>query len=104
MEEKVRRAVKEGTDITGIRLITLAYNGTDQLDIMPLRWLKQKTVRERLPLVVGIANGMEEAMEVAAQMVSDAVRSTGRCDLRTWLPEADRDGTLAALLQKTQEE
>ena len=103
MEKKIRRAVEKGKTIDGIRLITLSSNGTDQLDILPLHWLKQKALRESLPVIAGFANGREEALRVVAQMVTDAVRSTGKCDLRTWLPEADRDGTLAALMRSRTE-
>ena len=97
MERKIRRAVTRGRNIPGIHLITLASNGTDQLDILPLYYLKQKELRDRLPVVAGFANGREEALEVVARMMTDAFRHTGTCDVRTWLPEADRTGVLAEL-------
>ena len=101
MEKKIRRAVAGGKHIPpGIHLITLAANGIDQLDILPLYYLKQKTLRERLPVIAGFANGREEALSVVMKMASDAFRSTGTCNLRTWLPEADRNGELADLTKE----
>ena len=89
MEKKIRRSVERGKDIPGIRLITLASNGVDQLDIIPLFCLKQKQVRERLPVIAGFAGSREEALEVVRRMIGDAVRDTGCCDLRRWLTETD---------------
>lgn len=102
LEKKIRRAVRSGRIVSGletVRLITLASNGTDQLDILPVHWLKQKPLREQLPLIVGFANGREEAFQVVTRMVSDVMRTTGGCDLCSWLPVADRDGTLERLMQ-----
>ena len=89
MEKKIRRYVERGKDIPGVRLITLASNGVDQLDIIPLLCLKQKIVRERLPVIAGLAGSREEAIEVVREMIGDAVRDTGSCDLRSWLVRTD---------------
>ena len=104
MERKIRKAVAKGRNIPGIHLITLASNGTDQLDILPLYYLKQKELRDRIPVIAGFANGREEALEIVSQMMTDAFLHTGKCDLRAWLPEADRSGILAELTENFAQE
>ena len=53
--KEIDRAIRRGTFIPGLYLITFAANGYDQLDIMHARYLLEKRVRKELPLIAGIA-------------------------------------------------
>ena len=60
-----------------IYLITLAANGQDMLDIIHSAYLKQPAVRRNLPMIVGIAKGYDEALELVQQMLSETYQATG---------------------------
>ncbi len=68
-----------------IYLITLAANGQDMLDIIHSAYLKQPAVRRNLPMIVGIAKGYDEALELVQQMLSETYQATGTCRIPEYL-------------------
>ena len=92
MERQARRAISRGTSIPGLYLITFASNGTDQLDVIHSRFLLQKKVRKQLPVIAGFGIGKEETMELVTEIVRDAFRSTGNCDLQRYLLSIQPEG------------
>ena len=66
-------------------VITLAYNGKDQLDIRPAASLARSYLREGGPLIVAVCSGKKEAMRMLERMVQDCCRQTGDVNLREWL-------------------
>ena len=90
--EEVLRAVRDRRPYAGLYLITFASNGIDQLDILHSLFLRQQTVRDRLPLIVGAAFGREEAFRTVEQIAADAYRTTGACDLKAFLLKRDTTG------------
>ncbi len=85
---EIDRAVRRGTYIPGLYLITYAANGYDQLDIMHARYLLIKRVRKELPLIVGIAIGRDEAFGLIERIAGDCYRATGAMDFRAYLGES----------------
>lgn len=83
--QEILSALKEGKTMPGLYLITFAQSGTEQLDIVPSFTLIQKTVRRRLPVIAGAAIGRSEAMELVAEMASEAMKETGDCRLQEYL-------------------
>lgn len=82
---KIIRKLKKNTIQPGIYVITLAENGQDMLDILPSVMLQQTKVREQLPMIVGLAKGKREALELARQIVQDTFDATGGCDVPGYL-------------------
>lgn len=68
----------------GIRLITLASNEQNLLDIIPAVSYLQKGLAGLSPDIVGVAKGQEEAEALAAQIVSDVWKQSGGFDVRAY--------------------
>ena len=70
-----------------IYLVTLASNGKDLFDILPSHLLKQKALRRNLPMIVGIAVGYEEAVDLVVGIVEETIQKTGGTDVRQYLKD-----------------
>lgn len=70
---------------SGIYVIIPAANGNNILDIYPAITLSQPIYQEEEFLIIGIAWGYWEALEVAAMIVDDMYRETGGFDLYAFL-------------------
>ncbi len=84
---RIRKRLDAGRTDVGHYLITLASNGTDELDIIPSGLLTQSFLRERLPMIVGVASGRKEALRLVTAIAGDCVRQTGDVRIREWLTE-----------------
>lgn len=82
---KIIRKLKRNAGQMDIYLITLASNGKDMLDIIHSAYLKQPAVRRSLPMIVGIAKGYEEALDMVEQMLMETYRETGECRIPEYL-------------------
>jgi hypothetical protein len=81
----ISKALDHGLPFPGLYVITFSSNEIDQLSIMDTKYLLKKRVRERLPEVVALAMGRQDAFELVRKMAEDAFRSTGGCDLKEHL-------------------
>jgi hypothetical protein len=83
-EEIISRA--ERMDFArGLYLITLASNGNDQLDLVRAASIVGKTNAVRhMPLIVGIAIGKNEAVEVAMEIARCVYVENRAPDIRSW--------------------
>lgn len=84
------RKLKSGRPAFGLYLLTYAVHPEDQLDILNAEMLHLPLIRERLPEIVGLALGKEEAMEVVAAIAEETFQQTGKCDLRSFLSENEK--------------
>lgn len=81
------RRLNNQKPVIGIHLVTLASNEKNQLDIISAYHLLQPVVYRRCPMVVGIARGYDEAVELVAQITEDALSHTGEADIRNYLKQ-----------------
>lgn len=86
-KKKIIRKLKTGAGMIDVWVITEAANGADVFDIVSSAWLKQPAVRKNLPMIVGIAKGYEEAVELVVQIAEETYRQTGACDIRKYLKD-----------------
>lgn len=86
-ERRIRRKIEKGRIIPGIFLITYASNPDNQLDIIPSALLKQKTVYQRCPMIIGIASGYEEALEIVSGLADQAYRQEEAESIRSYLKQ-----------------
>lgn len=86
-ERRVRRQLEKGLVKKPYYLITLASNGVDCLDIVHSFFLKQRVLRERLPMVVGVAETKQEALDIVRIIAVDCFVATGGADIRAFLKE-----------------
>ncbi|MBR2189382.1 MAG: hypothetical protein IJ860_08275 [Eubacterium sp.] len=85
--DEIREDIElEEFDFPGLYLITLASNHIDQLDIFAAsRLIGRKAAARRMQMLVGVALGKEEAMDVLQTIARDTVSETGGCDMRSYL-------------------
>lgn len=89
-KKKIIRKLKINAGMLDVYLVTLASNRRDMLDIISSAYLKQAAVRRQLPMIVGIACGYEEAVELAVQMVREAYEKTGKADVPGYLAQKSK--------------
>lgn len=86
-EEIIRDAADEQFD-RELRLITLAPNGIDQLNIVcPKRVIGKRSALAHMEMVVGIALGHTEALDVIAAIARTTLEERGDCDMRSYFAE-----------------
>lgn len=84
-EKHIRRKVNAGKPAIGVYLITLAANPQNHLEIISAIQLQQKMIRERCPMIVGLAEGYEEALELIEKIAIEVYKETGEMDIRSWI-------------------
>lgn len=62
-----------GIGMTGITYIMFSSNNKDIFDIYPASYFKQKKLRKRDFLVIGIAKNKAEAMEMVTSMIMEGL-------------------------------
>ena len=86
-EKKKDRLIREidGEKYRGnIYLITLAANPENQLEILSVHQLRFSYIRRNCPLILGIASGYEEALDVLKKMVEEVYEATGDVKIREY--------------------
>lgn len=81
----VIKKVNQGKLQYDIYLITLASNEKNLLEIIQANQLVQKTLRKLCPMIVGMASGYEEALEVVEKIVEETYLKQGDTDVRRYL-------------------
>lgn len=94
-DEKTRNKIKSiqwrlnhGAGSFRLYLITLSTSPKMQLDIVPAAQLKQAVLRERLPMIVGVASGYADAEDLVIRMTEDVLLKTGRADIRGYFEKS----------------
>ena len=85
--KKIKWKIMHNAGQIGIYVITLASNRQNLLDIIPSYELMQRGYAKREMVIVGLAKGYDEAVEVAASIVDEVYRNTGTFAVRTYLAE-----------------
>lgn len=86
-KKKLIRRISQGAGVIDVYLITLAANCRDQLDVFSANELLQKIRRKNCPVIVGLACGYWEALELVETMVRQTYQETGTGNVRKWLEE-----------------
>lgn len=73
----IRKKLDQGRIVPGIYLLTFSDNPHNILEILPAVTLFQKTVARLCPEVIGMARGMDEAMELVRSIVQTVYEETG---------------------------
>ena len=76
-ESAVREKLDAGKPVPGIYLVTFSDNPHTILEIIPAVTLFQKTAARLWPEIVGMAKGMDEAMELVQMIVQTVYEETG---------------------------
>lgn len=68
-------------------VITLASNGSDELDIVNTTFLGQELVSDNLPVIIAMAYDRKEALEIVSRLADQCYRDTGDAYLKNYLKE-----------------
>lgn len=83
--DKLKKRLDKKPLLANVYLITPARNPADQLDIFDARQLVQPHYKKEEFLVLGIASGYEEALQLIEQIAEECLESRGDCNLREYL-------------------
>lgn len=81
--DKVKRKLKRHAGQL-VYVICISH-GADQLEIFHSAYLKQKYYRYYPPIIVGIANDYNEAVDIVVQIAGECLEATGGCNLKEYL-------------------
>lgn len=84
-KRQVMRKIKKGKKQLNTYVITLPQNDYDTLEIYPSNILTQKWYRDSDMVVVGIAQGMEEALDMMQLIVMDCLHDTGEVKVKKYI-------------------
>ena len=84
-KRQVIRKIKNGKPQLNKYVITLPQNDYDTLEIYPSNILNQKWYRDLDIVVVGITEGMEEAMDMIQLIIMDCLNDTGEVKVKKYI-------------------
>ena len=84
-KRQVIRKIKNGKPQLNKYVITLPQNDYDTLEIYPSNILSQKWYRDSDMVVVGITEGMEEAMDMIQLIIMDCLNDTGEVKVKKYI-------------------
>lgn len=79
------KKLKQGKLVLSAYVITLASNEKNLLDLFPAAQLKQKVSRNLCPMIVGLADDYEEALQLVQQIIEETYQRQGNTDVRAYL-------------------
>ena len=84
-KREVVKKIKKGKPMINKYVIALPLNDYDVLDIYPSGVLVQKWYRDSDMVVVGIAEGKEEAMDMVQLIIMDCMSETGNLRVKDYI-------------------
>lgn len=84
-KRQVMRKIKNGKPQMNKYVITLPQNDYDTLEIYPSNILTQKWYLTSDIVVVGIAEGMEEALDMMQLIIMDCLHETGEIKVKKYI-------------------
>ncbi len=83
--DKIKKKLEKKPLLSGVFLIAVSVNPSDQLDIFEARLLAQSYFEKNPPYVIGIAENRQEAVLLVEQIVQECLRERGDCALKEYL-------------------
>lgn len=83
--DKIKKKLEDKPLLSGVFVIAISRNPSDQLEIYSARQLAQKYYAEYPPYVVGIAADYGEAVKMVEQMARECMEERGDCALKEYL-------------------
>jgi len=84
-KNKIKWKVNHGVGMVDTYLITLPTNSSNLLDILPSWNLKWTFIRQGCPMIIGIADGYEEAAYLVSSIVWEVYKATGAFEIEKYL-------------------
>lgn len=83
--DKIKEKLGKNPLFSGVFLVAVSRNPSDQLDIFDARQLVQSYYEKNPPYVIGITKSREEAVALVEQIVQECLRERGDCALKEYL-------------------
>lgn len=83
--DKLKKRLNKKPLLANVYLITPARNPADQLDIFDTRQLVQPHYKDEEFLVLGMASGYEDALQLIERVTGECLKARGDCNLREYL-------------------
>ena len=82
--DKLKKRLNKKPLLANVYLITPARNPADQLDIFDARQLVQPHYKDEEFLVLGMASGYEDALQLIERVTGECLKARGDCNLREY--------------------
>lgn len=86
-KRQIMRKIKNGKPMFNKYVITLPKNNYDTLEIYPADVMIQKWYKDSDIVVIGIAEGKEEAMDIMVLIIMDCLNQTGGVKVKDFIME-----------------
>lgn len=83
--DKIQKKLEKKPLFSGVFLVTVSRNTSDQLDIFDAKQLVQSYYKKHPLQVVGIAGSYDEAVELVERLVQECLQARGDCALKEYL-------------------
>ena len=83
--DKLKKRLNKKPLLANVYLITPSRNPEDQLDIFDARQLVQPHYKDEEFLVLGMASGYEDALQLIERVTGECLKARGDCNLREYL-------------------
>lgn len=83
--DKIKKKLEKKPLFSGVFLITLSRNESDQLEIYEAKQLAQSYYKKNPPHVVGIAKSHAEAVSIVERIVQECLQARQDCSLKEYL-------------------
>lgn len=83
--DKLKKKLKKRPLLSGLFLITLSRNSSDQLEIYDAKQLAWGYYKKNPPYIIGLAGDYDEALSLIKRIVEECVKSRGDCSLKEYL-------------------
>ena len=83
--DKLKKRLNKKPLLANVYLTTPARNPADQLDIFDARQLVQPHYKDEEFLVLGMASGYEDALQLIERVTGECLKARGDCNLREYL-------------------
>ena len=83
--DKLKKKLEKKPLLSGVFLIAISANPSDQLDIFEAKQLAWPYYEKNPPYVIGIAETYNEALSMVEQLVQECLRERNNCSLKEYL-------------------
>ena len=89
-EKKMLRRIRRGKYSLNLYVLTVPEEGGEQLEFYDSLMLMQPCFRKQDSLIVGLAMGYEEAVQIVVRITEEVLEKTGDVNIRKYLLESGR--------------
>ncbi|MCI7322704.1 MAG: hypothetical protein MR508_05250 [Lachnospiraceae bacterium] len=84
---RIKWKINHNAGMVSVYVIACPSNPNNLLDIIPARELMQKSYPKRNMIIIGLAKGYQDALELVRRIIDETYQNTGTVDVRAYLKE-----------------